>query len=317
LISSCTHCGAQYQLPDKMLGKQARCKSCKRLFVIVPTEDEVDLPEPTGSTASTMTPVQDEEDGLDALASAASGADFAPASRSGSSSRARHHDDGGDEPRGRRRMAKGAKAAMAMGITSCVITAAGLVLMIIAMVNGKDTSLLVTLGLITIGLLAVGAVFSMIAVVNGTGAKSKIRRARHPLGGKSEATTGSITGAIALAVIFICAITIGIYLANSGGIQFKEVVDSQGNVVTEDDAQNASASEGELVFWGSGFLIVIIIGSILSAGFWIWMLIDCCTKKFPNDTDKIIWVLVILLTGVIGAIIYLIFGRPKPMRRRR
>ena len=113
MISSCTHCGAQYQLPDKMLGKQARCKACKRLFVIVPGEDEVDLPEPTGSTAQ-MNPVE-EEDGLDALASAASGADFAPTG--GSSSRSRHRDDfDDDEPRGRHRFAKGAKAAMAMGI---------------------------------------------------------------------------------------------------------------------------------------------------------------------------------------------------------
>jgi len=228
LISSCTHCGAQYQLPDKMLGKQARCKSCKRLFVIVPTEDEVELPEPTGSTASAMSPVQDDEDGLDALASAASGFDLEPAPHSSSSrSSSRPRDDrDDDEPRGRHRMAKGAKASMAMGITSCCITAAGLVLMIIAMVNGKDTNLLVTLGLICIGLLAIGAIFSMIAVVNGTSAKSKIRKARHPLGGRSEATTGSLTGTIALGLIFICAITIGIYLAKRGGIKFeKEIIE--------------------------------------------------------------------------------------------
>jgi len=234
LISSCTHCGAQYQLPDKMLGKQARCKSCKRLFVIVPTEDEVDLPEPTGSTASSMAPVRDEEeDGLDALASAASGSDFDPAPRSSGSSRSRSSSRSGSHPRDEaddqddrrpRKMAKGAKAAMGMGITSCAVTAIGLVLMIVAMVNGEDTNTLVTLGLISIGLLAIGAVFSMLAVVNGTSAKSKIRKARHPLGGKSEASTGSITGSIALAVVFICAITIGIYLARRGGIKFEKTV---------------------------------------------------------------------------------------------
>lgn len=222
MISSCTHCGAQYQLPDKMLGKQARCKSCKRLFVIVPSENEVELPEPTGST--TQMDAVDEEDGLDALASAASGADFAPTPRA--SSRSRHRDDYDDEPRGRHRVAKGAKAAMAMGITSCVITAAGVVLMIIAMTNGKDQSLLVTLGIITIGLLAIGAVCAMVAIANGTSANGKIRKARHPLGGRSEASTGSLTGAIALGVVFICAIAIGIYLARTGGIKFqKEIIE--------------------------------------------------------------------------------------------
>lgn len=228
MISSCTHCGAQYQLPDKMLGKQARCKSCKRLFVIVPSDDEVDLPEPTGST--TQIDAVDEQDGLDALASAASGADFAPTPRT--SSRSRQRDDGDDEPRGRHRMAKGAKAAMAMGITACVITAAGLVLMIIAMVNGKNQSLLVTLGIISIGLLAIGAVCAMIAIANGTSATSKIRKARHPLGGRSEASTGSLTGAIALGVVFICVITIGIYLArNPDATTFKKEVIQPASVI--------------------------------------------------------------------------------------
>ena len=97
-------------------------------------------------------------------------------------------------------------------------------LMIIAMVNTKNQSLMITLGIITIGLLAIGAVCGMIAVVNGTSAVSKIRKARHPLGGRSEANTGSLTGAIALGLIFACAITIGIFLAKRGGIQFQETI---------------------------------------------------------------------------------------------
>ena len=220
MITSCTHCGAQYQLPDKMLGKQARCKTCKRLFVIVPGEDEVELPEPTGSTAQ-MEAVQEEEDGLEALASAASGMDFEPAPRASSRAhpreapRSRYRDDYDDEPRGRHRMARGAKAAMGLGITSCVITVAGIVLMIIAMANGKDQDLLLTLGFITIGLLVIGAVCSMIAIVNGTSATKQIRKARHPLGGRSEASTGSLTGTIALGLVFVAAITIGIYLARN------------------------------------------------------------------------------------------------------
>lgn len=221
MISNCTHCGAQYQLPDKMLGKQARCKTCKRLFVIVPTESEVELPEPTGSTVA-MEAVGQEEDGIDALASAASGSDFAP-------TRSTHRPRDDDDGHGRRRIAKGAQAAMGMGITSCAFAAAGLVLMIIAMVNGSDQGLLVILGIITLGVLAIGAVCSMIAIVNGTSATKQIRKARHPLGGRSQASTGSLTGAIALGVVFICAIAIGIFLARRGGITFeKEVIEPAG-----------------------------------------------------------------------------------------
>jgi hypothetical protein len=231
LISNCTHCGAQYKLPDKMLGKQARCKACKRLFVIVPGEDEIELPQPTGSTTQ-MRPVEDEEDGLDALASAASGGDFAPASRS--TSRSRYAEEEDDEPR-RRRMAKGAQASMNLGIMACVLTAAGVVLMIIAMVNGKDQDLLITLGIIALGLFGFGAICSMIAVVNGTSAKSKIRRARHPLDGRSQASTGTITGGIALGVVFVCAIIMGVFLAKRGGIKFENEVIKPAHAPTQID----------------------------------------------------------------------------------
>jgi prolipoprotein diacylglyceryltransferase len=60
----------------------------------------------------------------------------------------------------------------------------------------------------------------------------------------------------------------------------------------------------------SGFVFVIlpiVLLVLLSFVFWIWMLIDCATrpdKKFPNKGDKIVWILVILFIGVIGALIY-------------
>ena len=50
------------------------------------------------------------------------------------------------------------------------------------------------------------------------------------------------------------------------------------------------------------FLIVIIV--ILMFAFWIWMLIDCLKRNFKNDTEKIVWVLVIIFLGAIGAAVY-------------
>ncbi len=38
--------------------------------------------------------------------------------------------------------------------------------------------------------------------------------------------------------------------------------------------------------------------------FWIWMIIDCAKRDFKKSDDKIIWVLVVSLTQIIGAIIY-------------
>jgi len=51
---------------------------------------------------------------------------------------------------------------------------------------------------------------------------------------------------------------------------------------------------------------------------WIFALIDCI--RVPDDSmyrsgTKLIWIIVIVLTQVIGAIIYLVIGRPEPGAR--
>ena len=53
------------------------------------------------------------------------------------------------------------------------------------------------------------------------------------------------------------------------------------------------------------FLIIIpvlFIGLALMA-FWIWMLVDCATKEPSAGNDKVIWILVIIFTHWIGALI--------------
>ncbi len=37
---------------------------------------------------------------------------------------------------------------------------------------------------------------------------------------------------------------------------------------------------------------------------WIWMLVDCVKREFKKSDDKLLWVLVIALVGVLGAVIY-------------
>ena len=62
----------------------------------------------------------------------------------------------------------------------------------------------------------------------------------------------------------------------------------------------------ELVF-GSLFLVVGLLGTI----FWNWMLIDCATKERNQDNEKIVWILIILFTHFIGALIYFFVRRPR------
>jgi len=61
------------------------------------------------------------------------------------------------------------------------------------------------------------------------------------------------------------------------------------------------------------FFGVFVIG-ILGTLFWIWMLIDCATKEPSEGNDKVIWILVIIFTHFIGALIYYFIRRPERKR---
>jgi prolipoprotein diacylglyceryltransferase len=63
------------------------------------------------------------------------------------------------------------------------------------------------------------------------------------------------------------------------------------------------------------YLIILAIG-ILGTIFWIWMIVDCAQNE-PSDqgNDKVIWILVIILAGLIGAAIYYFVRRPERMKK--
>ena len=56
-----------------------------------------------------------------------------------------------------------------------------------------------------------------------------------------------------------------------------------------------------MAFWGA----MAIFGAIVLI-FWILMIIDCAKRKFKNDTEKIIWILAIVLAMWLGALVYFI-----------
>ena len=65
----------------------------------------------------------------------------------------------------------------------------------------------------------------------------------------------------------------------------------------------------DFIFWPFAFAFTgaMMIVWLVILAFWIWMIIDCAQRHFKNNTEKIIWILVIILTihiFAIGAIIY-------------
>ena len=59
------------------------------------------------------------------------------------------------------------------------------------------------------------------------------------------------------------------------------------------------------------FAVLAIGGTVL----WIWMIVDCATHEPSEGNDKVIWILVIVLTHWIGALIYLLARRPQRIRQ--
>jgi hypothetical protein len=67
----------------------------------------------------------------------------------------------------------------------------------------------------------------------------------------------------------------------------------------------------ELLF--APFFLIVVAVWVLGLVFWVWALVDAI--KVPHDShyragNKLVWVLVIIFTTVIGALIYLAIGRP-------
>ncbi len=76
----------------------------------------------------------------------------------------------------------------------------------------------------------------------------------------------------------------------------------------------------ELLFWPfvAAFAGAIAIVAIAVLIFWIWMLVDCARRKFRNDVEKIVWIVVLIFATWFGAFVYFIVVRslnPKGLAR--
>lgn len=74
---------------------------------------------------------------------------------------------------------------------------------------------------------------------------------------------------------------------------------------------DAGAATAALGIWAAlmGFFwifycLALIVGLVFFV-LWIWMLIDCLSRKeYAGDNDKMLWALVIIFAGIIGAGLY-------------
>ncbi len=61
-------------------------------------------------------------------------------------------------------------------------------------------------------------------------------------------------------------------------------------------------------FMAAGFGVMLLV-AILVFIFQLWMIVDCARRTFRNVAEKVVWLLVTILGGWIGALIYLLVVR--------
>ncbi|MBN2310846.1 MAG: PLDc_N domain-containing protein [Candidatus Hydrogenedentes bacterium] len=53
--------------------------------------------------------------------------------------------------------------------------------------------------------------------------------------------------------------------------------------------------------------LALIVGTTV---FWVWMIVDCASNEPAEGNDRLVWILIIVLTHWLGALIYFFARRP-------
>jgi hypothetical protein len=61
------------------------------------------------------------------------------------------------------------------------------------------------------------------------------------------------------------------------------------------------------------FMFLVFAIAIAGFVFWIRMLVECVTREPDDGNDKLIWILIIVLAGWLGALLYYFVRRPRRM----
>jgi prolipoprotein diacylglyceryltransferase len=71
------------------------------------------------------------------------------------------------------------------------------------------------------------------------------------------------------------------------------------------------------MFWFVLIALFIIVGPACLV-FWVWMLVDCIQKKefyTVHENGQLVWILILLFGGVIGAALYYVLEKRKAPRQ--
>jgi len=64
-------------------------------------------------------------------------------------------------------------------------------------------------------------------------------------------------------------------------------------------------------------LLIMLCVAVIGIGgtiFWIVMLIECATKEADTGNTKVVWIIILVFTHIVGALIYFFVRRPDRLR---
>ena len=57
--------------------------------------------------------------------------------------------------------------------------------------------------------------------------------------------------------------------------------------------------------------LFVLLVVVLGAAFWVWMIVDSATKESDEGNTRLVWVIIIVFSGCIGAAFYFFARRPQ------
>jgi hypothetical protein len=60
---------------------------------------------------------------------------------------------------------------------------------------------------------------------------------------------------------------------------------------------------------GGGFLIVMLLFTLVYFLLWVYCLIDVIRSNFKDQNMKLVWIVILLFAHLIGPLVYLVLGK--------
>jgi hypothetical protein len=60
---------------------------------------------------------------------------------------------------------------------------------------------------------------------------------------------------------------------------------------------------------GGGFLIVMLLFTLVYFLLWVYCLIDVIRSNFKDQNMKLVWIVILLFAQLIGPLVYLVLGK--------